>query len=159
MAVVGVRQDLTYKVLDQVVITDDTGAIVYNLPQQDMLALRVGARFGFAIAKPVSRNASGAGGFPFAVLNQGPLSPVPRLSGPARYGRSGRSTTSRFVSSITPASRSSQVLFAGGHEVLRAEPGAEHATPLLTAPPRPRTVLRRMDRPTPVWAPAPRAGA
>jgi hypothetical protein len=35
-----------------------------------MLALRVVARFGFAIAKPVSRNAAGAGGFPFAVLNQ-----------------------------------------------------------------------------------------
>jgi hypothetical protein len=34
-----------------------------------MLALRVVARFGFAIAKPVSRNASGGGGFPFAVLN------------------------------------------------------------------------------------------
>jgi hypothetical protein len=56
MAVVGVRQDLTYKLLDQAVITDDAGAIVYNLPQQDMLALRVVARFGFAIAKPVSRN-------------------------------------------------------------------------------------------------------
>jgi HK97 family phage major capsid protein len=69
MAVVGVRQDLTYKVLDQAVITDDLGNIVYNLPQQDMLALRVVARFGFAIAKPVSRNAPG-GGFPFAVLNQ-----------------------------------------------------------------------------------------
>jgi HK97 family phage major capsid protein len=72
MAVVGVRQDLTYKVLDQAVITDNAGAIVYNLPQQDMLALRVVARFGFAIAKPVSRNASGAGGFPFAVLNATP---------------------------------------------------------------------------------------
>jgi hypothetical protein len=45
------------------VITDDLGNIVYNLPQQDMLALRVVARFGFAIAKPVSRNAPG-GGYP-----------------------------------------------------------------------------------------------
>lgn len=69
IAVVGVRQDLTYKLLDQAVITDDAGAIVYNLPQQDMVALRVVARFAFAIAKPVSRNAPG-GGFPFAVLNQ-----------------------------------------------------------------------------------------
>jgi hypothetical protein len=69
MAVVGVTQDLTYKVLDQAVITDDEGAIVYNLPQQDMLALRVVARFGFAIANPVSRNAP-TDGYPFAVLNQ-----------------------------------------------------------------------------------------
>ena len=68
MAVVGVRQDLTYKLLDQAVITDDTGAIIYNLPQQDMLALRVVARFAFAVATPVSRNAADAG-YPFAVLN------------------------------------------------------------------------------------------
>ena len=70
MCVIGVRQDLTYKVLDQAVITDDTGAIIYNLPQQDMLALRVVARFAFAVANPASRNASGAGGYPFAVLNE-----------------------------------------------------------------------------------------
>jgi hypothetical protein len=38
--------------LDQAVITDDLGNMVYNLPQEDMLALRVVARFGFAIAKP-----------------------------------------------------------------------------------------------------------
>ena len=69
LAVVGVRQDLTDKLLDQAVITDEQGAIVYNLPQQDMVALRVVARFAFAVAKPVSRNASGAGGYPFAVLN------------------------------------------------------------------------------------------
>ena len=65
---IGVRQDLAYKLLDQAVITDDTGAIVYNLPQQDVLALRVVARFGYAVAKPVSRNAPGTG-YPFGVLN------------------------------------------------------------------------------------------
>jgi hypothetical protein len=34
-----------------------------------MLALRVTARFASAVAKPVSRNATGGGGYPFAVLN------------------------------------------------------------------------------------------
>ena len=115
MAVVGVRQDLTYKLLDQAVITDDTGAIVYNLPQQDMLALRVVARFGFAIAKPVSRNAPG-GGFRsrcstrqrrkergsrlplFVQLNSGvlpdPLSLLPRCGG-ERQARPGSCASSQ----------------------------------------------------------------
>jgi hypothetical protein len=61
-----------YKLLDQAVITDDTGAIVYNLPRQDMLALRVVARLEFAVAKPVSRNASGAAATPSRRSNQGP---------------------------------------------------------------------------------------
>jgi hypothetical protein len=64
-----VGPECTIRGLDQAVITVDLGNIVYNLPQQDMLALRVVARFGFAVAKPVSRNAPG-GGYPFAVLNQ-----------------------------------------------------------------------------------------
>jgi hypothetical protein len=35
-----------------------------------MVALRVVARFAFAVANPASRNATGAGGYPFAVLNE-----------------------------------------------------------------------------------------
>ena len=31
LAVLGIRQDMTYKILDQAVITDDTGAVIYNL--------------------------------------------------------------------------------------------------------------------------------
>ena len=36
--------------------------------EQDMVALRVVARFAFAVAKPVSRNTTGSG-YPFAVPN------------------------------------------------------------------------------------------
>lgn len=67
--IIGVRQDVTYKVLTEAVITNELGAIVYNLAQQDMVALRVKARFAFAVPNPINReNAVGSTRFPFAVL-------------------------------------------------------------------------------------------
>jgi len=67
MAILGIRQDITYKLLDQAVISDDAGKVILNLAQQDAQALRVVARFGFAKAKPVTRSDS-ATPYPFAVL-------------------------------------------------------------------------------------------
>ena len=52
--VYSVRQEMTYKVLDQAVITDAAGNIVYNLAQQDMVALRVVMRLGFALPNPIN---------------------------------------------------------------------------------------------------------
>ena len=67
--VYAMRQDITYKVLDQAVIQDAGGNIVYNLAQQDMVALRAVMRLGFALPNPPTyENETDATRFPFAVL-------------------------------------------------------------------------------------------
>lgn len=52
--VVGLRKDITYKLLDQAVITDDEGKVVLNLAQQDCVALRCVFRAAFQIANPIT---------------------------------------------------------------------------------------------------------
>ena len=52
---VGIRQDITYKWLDQAVISDDEGKVILNLAQQDCTALRVVMRVGFQVANPINR--------------------------------------------------------------------------------------------------------
>lgn len=67
--VVGVRQDMTYKLITEGVITDNTGAIIYNLPQQDMVALRLVFRAAYAVANPINYQQGTEGSrSPFAVL-------------------------------------------------------------------------------------------
>lgn len=62
------RQEITYKVLDQAVITDNSGDIIYNLPQQDMVALRAVLRLGWQIPNPLNlQNTNNATRYPFAV--------------------------------------------------------------------------------------------
>jgi HK97 family phage major capsid protein len=67
--VVGVRQDMTYKLITEGVITDAGGLIVYNLPQQDMVALRLVFRAGYAVSNPINwQEGTEANRYPFAVL-------------------------------------------------------------------------------------------
>lgn len=67
--VYAMRQDITYKVLDQAVIQDNAGAIVYNLAQQDMVALRAVIRLAWQIPNPVNRvNGTEATRYPIGVL-------------------------------------------------------------------------------------------
>lgn len=64
-----VRQDITFTILDQAVIQDGNGAIVYNLAQQDMVALRVVFRVGWQLPNPINRiQEVEASRYPFAVL-------------------------------------------------------------------------------------------
>ncbi len=67
--VYAMRQDITYKILSEAVIQDGAGNIVYNLAQQDMVALRAVMRLGFALPNPISRmNTDANPRCPFAVL-------------------------------------------------------------------------------------------
>lgn len=68
-AVYSIRQDITVKILDQGVIQDpSTKDIVYNLAQQDMIALRVVFRMGWAMPNPATRMDEDRITCPFAYL-------------------------------------------------------------------------------------------
>ena len=68
-AVYSIRQDVTVKILDQGVIQDPTTKeIVYNLAQQDMVALRIVFRMGWALPNPATRMDENRVGCPFAYL-------------------------------------------------------------------------------------------
>lgn len=68
-AVYSIRQDITYKVLTEAVIQDPSdGSILYNLAQDDMVALRVVMRLGWEIPNPVNAENETATRFPFASL-------------------------------------------------------------------------------------------
>lgn len=68
-AVYAIRQDVTVKILDQGVIQDPTTKqIVYNLAQQDMIALRVVFRMGWALPNPATRIDTDRTLCPFAYL-------------------------------------------------------------------------------------------
>jgi HK97 family phage major capsid protein len=67
--VLGVRKDITWDLFREGVIQDGTGTIVYNLMQQDMMALRITARYGWAVPNPINRDEpTAANRYPFAVM-------------------------------------------------------------------------------------------
>jgi HK97 family phage major capsid protein len=67
--IIGRRMDITYKILTEAVIQDNTGAIIYNLPQQDMVAMRAVARFAWQVPNPMNLDQpTEADRYPFAIM-------------------------------------------------------------------------------------------
>lgn len=54
--VIGVRKDITIKILTEAVIQNELGEIVYNLAQQDMVAARVTFRAGWQVANTINHD-------------------------------------------------------------------------------------------------------
>jgi HK97 family phage major capsid protein len=68
-AIIGMRQDITWKMFDQGVISDAGGAVVLNLMQQDSVALRVTMRVAYATSNPVTTlNTNANTRFPFGAI-------------------------------------------------------------------------------------------
>jgi HK97 family phage major capsid protein len=68
-SIIGMRQDITWKMFDQGVISDGNGVVVLNLMQQDSVALRVTMRVAYATSNPVTTlNADANTRFPFGVV-------------------------------------------------------------------------------------------
>lgn len=66
--VIGLRQDITYDLFSEGVISDAAGKVVLNLMQQDTKALRVVFRVGFQVAIPRTRLDGGTAGYPAGVV-------------------------------------------------------------------------------------------
>lgn len=65
--VIGVRQDISARVLTEATIFDDTGAVMYALAQQNMTALMVTFRVGFQTPTPTTRD-GGVNPYAFSVV-------------------------------------------------------------------------------------------
>lgn len=64
-----IRQDITYKILDQAVITDENNNIILNLAQQDAVAMRVVFRCAFQVSNPINYDQPTEGSrYPFAIM-------------------------------------------------------------------------------------------
>ena len=74
--IVGIRQDITFDLYDQMVISDDDGKVIFNAPQQDSKVMRVVFRVGYQVANPLTRTSpTEATRYPAGVLT--PAEPTP----------------------------------------------------------------------------------
>ena len=67
--VVGVRQDITFEIFREGIISDEAGKVVFNAMQQDSKIMRVVFRVGFQVANPLTRiNGDAASRYPAGVI-------------------------------------------------------------------------------------------
>jgi len=67
--VYAMRQDITFKVFTEGVVTDGAGNVILNLMQQDAVAIRVVMRLAWQVPNPINQlQATEASRYPFAVL-------------------------------------------------------------------------------------------
>lgn len=71
---IGIRQDVTYQIFSEGVITDSDGKVLLNLMQQDTKALRVVFRVGYQVAKPRTR-IQGEQAYPGGVITPAAATP------------------------------------------------------------------------------------
>ena len=121
-AVYAVRQDITVKILDQGVIQDpSTKEIVYNLAQQDMVALRVVFRMGWALPNPATRMDGERLGCPFAYLEPAAAAATQKLTVTVNDGSTALPGAAVEVNGVRAKSNSSGVaefqLFPGTYTV------------------------------------------
>ena len=70
-SMLAIREDIDVEMFDTGVITDAAKAIIYNLLQQDMVAMRVTARFAWAVPNPINRQQGvKASRYPFFAVQQ-----------------------------------------------------------------------------------------
>jgi HK97 family phage major capsid protein len=63
-----IRSDLSFQIFTEGVISDENGKVIMNLMQNDMKALRVVMRLGWAVPNPIHQLNPDRAGYPFAVL-------------------------------------------------------------------------------------------
>lgn len=79
-SIIGIRNDISFKMFTEGVISDDTGKVILNLMQQDTVAMRMTMRLAYATVNPVTIMQPGSAitaRWPFgAVLGVGTANPA-----------------------------------------------------------------------------------
>jgi HK97 family phage major capsid protein len=70
-SIIGIRNDISFKMFTEGVVSDDTGKVILNLMQQDAVAMRMTMRLAYATVNPVTIMHPGVGltaRWPFAAI-------------------------------------------------------------------------------------------